>query len=135
MNLAKIISAASTFWSQALLAKHQLARAREVIGKGLATAAQTSERIFEAKLSRLKARALAIQGGPGVSTDVQKLLEESFKIGQSQEARSLESCAAADLARLQRDQGRHAVPRDLLAPVYGWFAEVSARPISKTQML
>jgi predicted ATPase len=31
--------------------------------------------------------------------------------------------AAASLARLRRDQGRHAEGRDLLAPVYGWFTE------------
>ena len=30
---------------------------------------------------------------------------------------------AASLARLRRDQGRHAEARDLLAPVYGWFTE------------
>jgi class 3 adenylate cyclase/tetratricopeptide (TPR) repeat protein/ABC-type transport system involved in cytochrome c biogenesis ATPase subunit len=109
--------------SQALLAKHQLAPAREIISKGLATAAQTSERMFEAELLRLKARALTIEGGLGVSTDAQKLLEESLAIAQSQEARSLELRAAADLARLHRDQGRHAEARDLLAGVYGWFTE------------
>ena len=31
--------------------------------------------------------------------------------------------AAASLARLRRDQGRHPEARDLLAPVYGWFTE------------
>jgi predicted ATPase len=31
--------------------------------------------------------------------------------------------AAASLARLRRDQGRHAEARDRLAPVYGWFTE------------
>jgi len=31
--------------------------------------------------------------------------------------------AAASLAGLRRDQGRHAEARDLLAPVYGWFTE------------
>jgi hypothetical protein len=31
--------------------------------------------------------------------------------------------AAASLARLRRDRGRHAEARDLLAPVYGWFTE------------
>jgi len=27
------------------------------------------------------------------------------------------------LARLWRDQGKRAEPRELLAPVYGWFTE------------
>jgi len=35
----------------------------------------------------------------------------------------LELRAAAELARLWRDQGRNVEARDLLAPVYGWFTE------------
>ena len=31
--------------------------------------------------------------------------------------------AAASLARLRRDQGRHTEARDLLAQAYGWFTE------------
>jgi predicted ATPase len=89
----------------------------------LATAERTSERFFEAELLRLKARALVNEGGPGVSTNAQKLLEESLAIAQSQQARSLELRAATNLARLWRDQGRRAEARDLLAPVYGWFTE------------
>jgi predicted ATPase len=31
--------------------------------------------------------------------------------------------AATSLARLCRDQGRHADARDILAPIYDWFNE------------
>jgi predicted ATPase len=31
--------------------------------------------------------------------------------------------AAVSLARLWRDLGKRAEPRDLLAPIYGWFTE------------
>jgi predicted ATPase len=31
--------------------------------------------------------------------------------------------ATTSLARLLRDQRRHAEARDVLAPVYGWFTE------------
>jgi predicted ATPase len=41
----------------------------------------------------------------------------------NQGARLWELRAAASLARLRRDQGRHAEARDLLAPVYDWFTE------------
>ncbi|WP_271553242.1 adenylate/guanylate cyclase domain-containing protein [Bradyrhizobium sp. CCBAU 45394] len=109
--------------SQAFLARRQLMSAREIVGKGLATAEQTSERFLEAELLRQKARALVIEGGPGVLTDAQKLLEESRALAQSQKARSLELRAAADLARLHRDQGRYAEARELLTPVYSWFTE------------
>jgi len=117
------ITALYALLSQALLAKHQLTPAREIIIKGLVTAERTSERFFEAELLRLNARALAIEGGPGVLTEVQKLLEQSLEVAQSQKARSLELRVAADLARLHRDQGRLTEARDLLAPVYGWFTE------------
>ena len=58
-----------------------------------------------------------------MSTDVQKVLEESMAVAQSQKARSLELRAAADLARLRRDQGRFAEARNLLAPIYNSFTE------------
>src|SRR5262249_52767694 len=117
------ITAPFALLSQALLAKHQLAPAGEIISKGLATAEQSSERIFEAEFLRLKARALVLDGGPGALTDAQKLLEESLAVAQNQNARSLELRATTDLARLHRDQGRCSEARGLLAPVYGWFIE------------
>jgi predicted ATPase len=109
--------------AQAFLAKRQLMPAREIISKGLATAEQASERFFEAELLRLNVRALVIEGGSGMLIDAQKLLEQSLAVAQSQRARSLELRAAADLARLGRDQGRPAEARDLLASIYGWFTE------------
>ena len=117
------ITALYALLSQAFLAKHQLMPAREIISKGLASAEQNSERMFNAEFFRQNARALVIEGGACVSTNAQKLLEESLAIAHGQQARSLELRAAADLARLYRDQGRRAEARDLLAPVYGWFTE------------
>jgi len=58
-----------------------------------------------------------------VLTEAQKLLEQSLEVAQSQKARSLELRAAADLARLRRDQGRLTEAHDLLAPVHSWFTE------------
>jgi predicted ATPase len=40
-----------------------------------------------------------------------------------QEAKLWELRAAVSLARLRRDQRRHAQARNLLAPVYNWFTE------------
>ena len=117
------VTALYALLSQALLAGHQLAPAREIGIKGLATAQRTSERFFEAELLRLNARALVLESGPGVFTEAQKLLEESLAVARSQKAQSLELRAAADLARLHRGQGCLAEARDLLAPVYGWFTE------------
>jgi predicted ATPase len=49
-------------------------------------------------------------------------------IAREQEAKIWELRAAASLARLWRDQGRHAAACDLLAPVYAWFTEGFATP-------
>jgi class 3 adenylate cyclase/tetratricopeptide (TPR) repeat protein/ABC-type transport system involved in cytochrome c biogenesis ATPase subunit len=117
------ITALYAVLSRAMLARHQLSPAREYIGKGLGIAEQHNERIFEAEFLRLRARALVIEGGPGALTDAQRLLEESLAIARSQNARSLELRAAADLAQLHHTHGRHAEAHDLLAPVYGWFTE------------
>ena len=117
------ITALYVLLSQAFLAKHQLMPALEIISKALASAEHNSERMFKAEFLRQKACALIIEGGPGVSTGAQKLLEESLAVARSQNARSLELRTAADLARLYRGQGRHADARDLLARIYDWFTE------------
>jgi predicted ATPase len=42
---------------------------------------------------------------------------------REQEAKAWKLRAATSLAHLRRDQGRRAEAHDLLAPIYGWFAE------------
>jgi predicted ATPase len=48
---------------------------------------------------------------------------EAISLAQLQSAKFFELCAALDLARLWRDQGKVSEARELLAPVYGWFTE------------
>jgi predicted ATPase len=50
-------------------------------------------------------------------------LLKSLETARQQQAKSLELRAATSLARLWRDEGKRDEARDLLAPVYGWFAE------------
>ena len=56
-----------------------------------------------------------------------ELAEECFQcaiaIGRSQAARLFELRAAASLAGLWREQGKHSDASTLLAPIYGWFTE------------
>jgi predicted ATPase len=58
--------------------------------------------------------------------------EASFRravdVAHRQGARALELCAATSLARLWKDQGRHAEARELLSPTIDWFAEGSDTP-------
>jgi predicted ATPase len=54
---------------------------------------------------------------------------EAIAIARRQSAKLWELRAATSLARLWRDQGKRAEARDLLAPVYSWFAEGFGTPV------
>jgi predicted ATPase len=81
---------------------------------------QTGQRWFAAELYRHKGQLLLRQGRTEAA---EELYRKALSIAEEQEAKLWELRAAASLARLRRDQGRHAEGRDLLAPVYGWFTE------------
>ena len=107
-----------------------LARACEIAGQveealaqfdeALQIVERTGERWFAAELNRHKGRLLLRQGHSETAED---LYRKALSIAVEQGAKLWELRAAASLARLRRDQGRHAAARDLLAPVYGWFTE------------
>ena len=59
----------------------------------------------------------------GQTKAAEELYRRARSIAEEQEAKLWELRAAASLARLRRDQGRHTEARDLLAPVSGWFTE------------
>ena len=48
---------------------------------------------------------------------------QALAIARRQQAKSWELRAAMSLARLWQQQGKRAEAYDLLAPIYGWFAE------------
>jgi predicted ATPase len=107
----------------ALLSSHDGEAALELIEQGLATTSRNSERIFEAELFRLKARALLVRGAPDAGTEAQSLLDQALTTARSQHAKALELRAATDLAALWTDQGRREEALDLLAPIHAWFTE------------
>jgi predicted ATPase len=107
-----------------------LARACEIAGQieealvllddALQIAERTGERWFVAELNRHKGQLLQRQGH---SAAAEQLYCKALSLAAEQEAKLWELRAAADLARLRREQGRHGAARDLLAPVYRWFTE------------
>src|SRR5262249_33272102 len=84
------ITALDVLLCPALLLRHQPDAALEVIERGLSTAGRNSERLFEAELYRLKARALLVRGAPDAATHAQSLLDQALSTARSQHARSLE---------------------------------------------
>src|SRR5207253_446163 len=88
--------------------------------EAIGVAEQTEEREFEAELHRMRGELLVQKGRIAEAEDA---LTRALTISRHQQARMWELRATAGLARLRRDQGRHAEARDLLAPIYGWFTE------------
>jgi predicted ATPase len=89
-----------------------------LLDEALTIALRSDEQFFSAELHRLRGEALLELGGEGESE-----LQHALAVACQQEAKLWELRAAVSLARLRRDQGRHAEAQDLLAPVYGWFTE------------
>ncbi len=60
---------------------------------------------------------------PGAVAAADAVLRESIQLAQAHEAKSWELRAATSLAKLWRSRDKRTEARDLLAPVYDWFAE------------
>jgi class 3 adenylate cyclase/predicted ATPase len=98
----------------------QVEEAVTLLDEAFQIVAKTGERWFAAELNRRKGQLLLRQGHAEAAVE---LYRKALSIAERQKAKLWELRAAASLARLWRDQDRCAEARDLLAPVYGWFAE------------
>jgi len=106
--------------AEALARQGEHGAALAAVREGLEMQEQTSYRQWDAELRRLEGVALA---GLNRLEEAQSALEETLRIARRQQAKSYELRAATSLARLWGEHGRRAEARDLLAPVYSWFAE------------
>src|SRR5262245_225280 len=116
------ITALYVLMCPALLLRHELEAALEAIEQGLLAASHNGERIFEAELYRLKARALLVRGAPEARTEAQALLDQALRSARGHQARSLELRVVRDLAALWHDQGRRDEALRLLKATYDWFS-------------
>jgi predicted ATPase len=80
-----------------------------LLDDALQIAERTGERWFAAELNRHKGQLLLRQGRTEAA---EELYRKALSIAQEQEAKLWELRAAVSLARLRRDQGRHAEARD-----------------------
>ena len=92
----------------------------ELIDTAIQTAEKTHERYFDAELHRMLGELHLAAANPA---GAEAALQIAISVARRQHARLWELRAATRLARLWRDQGRHAEAHDLLAPVYAWFTE------------
>jgi predicted ATPase len=119
------VTALDVLWSPALLLHNQPETALEIVEQGLSTGDRNNERLFEAELYRLKARALLARVCPHPEAigQAEALLRHGILVAKSQKARVLELRAVKDLAALWLAQGRKSEAIDILAPLYESFTE------------
>jgi len=82
----------------------------------------TEVRFYAAELYRLQGTLLLRQAVPEAAR-AEACLQQALAVARRQQAKSLELRAAMGLARLWQQQGKGQAASDLLAPIYGWFAE------------
>ena len=92
------------------------------IDEALGAVEATGERWNEADIHRTAGVITLMLTEPDAAK-AERHFDRALEIARTQQARSWELRAATSLARLWRDQGRRAEAHNLLAPVYGWFAE------------
>ena len=111
------------------------------LNEAISVAQRTGEGSYEAELYRLKGEALlrqahgrgfsrAATGGkavveaePDAPAQAEACFNQSIKIAQRQNAKSLELRAAMSMSRLYRNQSRREEARTLLARIYSRFTE------------
>jgi class 3 adenylate cyclase/predicted ATPase len=90
--------------------------------EALAAVETTKEKCWEAEVDRT-AGEIALKSLEPDATKAEAYFERALAVARSQQAKSWELRPAVSMARLWRDQGKREEARDLLTPVYGWFAE------------
>ena len=117
------ITALYVLQCEALLQRHQFARANATIAEALETVRRTEEQLFEAELYRLQAEAHLGELGPADPNGAHSILANAITTAGRQGAKLLELRAATSLARLWCKRGRPSEARELLAPICAWFTE------------
>jgi class 3 adenylate cyclase/tetratricopeptide (TPR) repeat protein len=80
------------------------------------------ERWWEAELIRLRGE-IALRQGNDRQVEAEGAFQTALEVARRQHSKSLELRAALSLSRLWRTQDKTAAARDLISPLYGWFAE------------
>ena len=119
-----------TVWIPLLLAQlarghaevGQFADASRTIGEAFTAIEASKERWYEAETDRV-AGEIELLSPESDAQKAEAYFERALAVACDQQAKSLELRAAMSMARLWRDQGKHQLARELLAPVYGWFTE------------
>jgi predicted ATPase len=94
-----------------------------VLDEALAQVEQTTARVSEAEVHRLRGELRLMQGADGAETAAEACFQRAIEVARQQQARSWELRATMSLCRLWQRQGKREEARQLLAEIYGWFTE------------
>jgi predicted ATPase len=92
------------------------------LDQALARSTESGQKWADAELRRLRGDLLCRLPRPDLN-NAESSFRSALSIAREQGTRGFELRAARSLARLLGDQGRREEARELLAPVYDWFAE------------
>jgi predicted ATPase len=93
------------------------------VAEAIAFAKETGEKVVLSDLIRLSGELHLARSGGSAAEAAENSFAEAIGLAQAQESKLHEIRAATSLARLWRDQGKHAEAREALSPVYSWFTE------------
>jgi class 3 adenylate cyclase/tetratricopeptide (TPR) repeat protein len=96
--------------------------ARRLIREALRTIEETNERWFEAEIYRMSGE-IEIKSPNIDGANPEVYFARALSVARAQQAKSFELRAGMSMARLWSEQGKRAEARNLLAPIYGCFAE------------
>jgi class 3 adenylate cyclase/predicted ATPase len=108
--------------AEALALTGEVEEGLAVLAEALAVAEASGARGNNAELHRLRGDLLGRLPSPDW-TEVETAYRRALAVAREQGTRGFELRAAVSLARLLTEQARRGEARDLLAPIYGWFAE------------
>ena len=92
------------------------------LDRALARSIESGETWADAELHRLRGDLMCRLSRPDFC-NAEGSFRTALSIAREQGTKGFELPAATSLARLWGKQGRQTEPRELLAPVYGWFTE------------
>jgi class 3 adenylate cyclase/tetratricopeptide (TPR) repeat protein len=102
-----------------LVAANRLDEALGALGQALAISEKTGERFYLPELLRLKGEILARAGR---SSEAEDALRAAVELSRQQEARLFELRSVVSLCSIVDEQRRQTLLREMLEPVYKWFA-------------
>jgi predicted ATPase/class 3 adenylate cyclase len=117
----------SGWLAQGYAALGQMTEALNAVDEALKFVHETDERWWEAEIYRIKGELLTkdVARTPDMAqADASEAcFLKAIEVARRQEAKAWELRATVSLARLWRAQGKHEQARQILAEIYGWFAE------------